>query len=132
MLNPYPYQKMNQDKKNCFVNRYKRLVKYKFSQLRFIYLFSDCEEWQRWTPTVLTGRSSTCSARDEPSGIACSIRQVVPVPVPSTGGGRTKRIELNGAKHSSDSVADLRHLDADPDPACHFDVDQDPACPNEK
>jgi hypothetical protein len=24
------------------------------------------------------------------------------------------------------SVADLHHLDADPDPACHFDADPDP------
>jgi hypothetical protein len=85
-------------------------------ELQLIYnLFSDCEEWQRWTPTVLTGRCSTCTARDEPSGIACSIRQVVP----NKGRGRTKCIELNGTKHSSDSVAG---------PACHFDIDPVPAC----
>jgi hypothetical protein len=47
------------------------------------------------------------------------------------GGGGTKRIELNGTKHSSDSVADPAcHFDVDPVPACHFDavanLDPDP------
>jgi hypothetical protein len=35
--------------------------------------------------------------------------------------------ELLRNANETGSVADLHHLDADPDPACHFDADQDTA-----